>query len=48
MELDGNVATITTYSYPDDEYVTISIEDCTLTLRGPEEAGNDLAELAAA
>ena len=48
MELDGNVATITTYSYPDDEYVTISSEDCTLTLRGPEEAGNDLAELAAA
>ena len=40
--------TIATYSYPDDEYVTISSEDCTLTLRGPEEAGNDLAELAAA
>lgn len=48
MELDGSTATITTYSYPDDEYVTIASEDCTLTLRGPDEAGSDLAELAAA
>lgn len=48
MELDGDVTTITTYSYPDDEYVTLTNKEGSLTLRGPEEAGSELADLAAA
>lgn len=47
MDLNGDATLITTYSYPDDEYVTLTNEEGSLTLRGEEETGEILEKMAA-
>lgn len=47
MNLGGEQSLVTTYNYPDQEYVTISNASGTVTLQGYENAGENLEDLAA-